>query len=263
MKNMTETLLEVKNLTVRYQTRHSEIVAADGLCFNVLKGEFVAVIGKSGCGKTSVLSAVAGLIDFDGEIIFSENQGKNADRATGYMLQKDELFPWLTVEQNALLPLKIKRKLTQKNKARVNGLLDKYGLKDFKHRRPDELSGGMRQRVALIRTLALSPELLLLDEPFSALDFQTRLTVCDDVYSVIKNEKKTALLVTHDISEAISVADKILVLSARPAKILAEERLNFDKSLTPLMRREQPSFSAEFEKLWRLLNGKTKEENAK
>lgn len=260
---MTETLLEVKNLTVRYQTRRSEIIAADGLCFNVLKGEFVAVIGKSGCGKTSVLSAVAGLIDFEGEIVFSGNQGKNANQTTGYMLQKDELFPWLTVEQNALLPLKIKRKLTPKNKARVNELLDKYGLKDFKQRRPDELSGGMRQRVALIRTLALSPELLLLDEPFSALDFQTRLTVCDDVYSVIKNEKKTALLVTHDISEAISVADKILVLSARPAKILAEERLNFDKSLTPLMRREQLSFSTEFEKLWKLLNGNTKEENVK
>lgn len=259
---MTETLLEVKNLTVRYQTRSGEIIAADGLNFNVLKGEFVAVIGKSGCGKTSVLSAVAGLIDYEGEVIFNDFQNDKNKTLTGYMLQKDELFPWLTVEQNALLPLKIKRKLTPKERARVNGLLDKYGLKDFKRRRPDELSGGMRQRVALIRTLALSPELLLLDEPFSALDFQTRLNVCDDVYSVIKNEKKTALLVTHDISEAISIANKILVLSARPAKILAEERLSFNKSLTPLMRREQPSFSAEFEKLWRLLNGNAKEENA-
>lgn len=258
---MTETLLEVKNLTVRYQTRGGEITAADGLSFNVLRGEFVAVIGKSGCGKTSVLSAIAGLIDFEGSIILNRSDDISRKRATGYMLQKDELFPWLTVEQNALLPLKITKRLTPGGKARVNGLLDKYGLKDFKKRRPDELSGGMRQRVALIRTLALSPELLLLDEPFSALDFQTRLNVCDDVYSVIKNEKKTALLVTHDISEAISIADKILVLSARPAKIIAEERLSFNKSLTPLMRREQPSFSAEFEKLWRLLNGEAKKEN--
>lgn len=253
---MSKTLLEVKNLTVRYQTEKSEITAVSGVGFKVFKGEFVAVIGSSGCGKTSVLSAIAGLIPYDGKITRGTPAGEKneSEISTGYMLQKDELFPWLTVEQNALLPLKIKRKLTPESKEFVNGLLDKYGLKDFKKRTPNELSGGMRQRVALIRTLSFSPDLLLLDEPFSALDFQTRLAVCDDVYGIIKNEKKTALLVTHDISEAISVADKILVLSSRPATVLAEEVLDFDKSLTPLNRRERPQFSGKFEKLWRLIN---------
>ncbi len=251
---MNKELLKINDLTVRYQTKSDEVTAVNGVSFSVNEGEFLAVIGSSGCGKTSVLSAVAGLIDYEGDIIFNPEKIKNASLATGYMLQKDELFPWLTVEQNALLPLKIKRKITPQSKARVNELLDKYGLKDFKKHYPSELSGGMRQRVALIRTLSFSPELLLLDEPFSALDFQTRLAVCNDVYAVIKNEKKTALLVTHDISEAISVADKILVLSARPACVLSEELLDFDKTLSPLERRELPQFSAWFEKLWRLIN---------
>lgn len=252
---MRETLLEVRDLNISYQTKTDEVSAVSGLSFKVLKGEFVAVIGKSGCGKTSVLSAIAGLIPYEGKIARVENESKKSgDFTTGYMLQKDELFPWLTVEQNALLPLKISRRETLENKAHVINLLNKYGLKDFKKRYPRELSGGMRQRVALIRTLSTSPDLLLLDEPFSALDYQTRLAVCDDVYSVIKSENKTAVLVTHDISEAISVADKILVLTARPATLSAEEILNFDKNLTPLMRREQPEFSKWFEKLWKELN---------
>lgn len=252
---MRETLLEVSDLTISYQTKTDEVSAVSGLSFKILKGEFAAIIGRSGCGKTSVLSAIAGLLPYGGKITRGDlKKGESNDFTTGYMLQKDELFPWLTVEQNALLPLKIKRKLTPENKAFVRNLLNKYGLKDFKKRYPRELSGGMRQRVALIRTLALSPDLLLLDEPFSALDYQTRLAVCDDVYSVIKKENKTAVLVTHDISEAISVADKILVLSARPAKLSAEEIINFPPELTPLMRRERPQFSKWFEKLWKELN---------
>ena len=252
---MRETLLEVRDLNISYQTKTDEVSAVSGLSFDVLKGEFIAVIGRSGCGKTSVLSAIAGLIPYEGKIARGKGEGtKSGDFKTGYMLQKDELFPWLTVEQNALLPLKISRSETPENKEFVINLLNKYGLKDFKKRYPRELSGGMRQRVALIRTLAVKPDLLLLDEPFSALDYQTRLAVCDDVYSVIKNENKTAVLVTHDISEAISVADKILVLTARPATLSAEEVLNFNKTLTPLKRREQPEFSKWFEKLWKELN---------
>ena len=170
------------------------------------------------------------------------------------MLQRDELFSWRTIEKNVFLPLEIKRRNTLENRNRVLSLIEKYALKDFKKSFPSELSGGMRQRVALIRTLATSPDLLLLDEPFSALDAQTRLKVCDDVYSIIKGEKKTAILVTHDISEAISLSDRIIVLTKRPATVLSEHVVNFDKSLSPLKRREQKGFSKLFERLWGELN---------
>ncbi len=251
---MNKTLLEVKNLTVSYQTKQDEVLAVNGISFTVERGEFIALIGKSGCGKTSVLSACAGLLPYEGEIVLDGEKIISASRKTGYMLQRDELFEWLTIEKNACLPLKIRKKYGSKNETFVRELLDKYGLGDFKKSYPRELSGGMRQRAALIRTLATDPALLLLDEPFSALDYQTRLTVTADVYNVIKSEGKTAMLVTHDISEAISVADKIIVLSGRPARILAIEELDFDKALTPLERREQPQFSVWFEKLWRKLN---------
>ena len=246
-----ETLLEVKNLTIYYQTKKAEIQAINNLSFKSKKGEFIAIIGKSGCGKTSILSAIAGLIPYEGKILFNNPQGEeNTNPSIGYMLQRDELFPWLTIEQNAILPLKIKKKLTKEKHKSVLELLTKYGLDEFKSSYPNQLSGGMRQRAALIRTLALSPNLLLLDEPFSALDYQTRLAVCNDVYEIIKNEQKTTILVTHDISEAISIADKILVLSKRPASILNEYTLSFDKSLTPLKRREQKDFAKLFENIW-------------
>ena len=170
------------------------------------------------------------------------------------MLQRDELFPWLTIEQNAVLPLKINKKFFKDRIAYVDELLNKYGLSEFKKSYPFELSGGMRQRAALIRTLSANPDLLLLDEPFSALDYQTRLNVCDDVYKIIKDEGKTAILVTHDISEAISLADKVIVLTARPASVYSINEIDLDKKLTPLQRREQPQFSLWFEKLWRELN---------
>ena len=169
------------------------------------------------------------------------------------MLQKDELFPWRSVESNIVLPLEIKRMNTPERRKRALALAEKYGLGGFLKHLPDQLSGGMRQRAALIRTLAADPELLLLDEPFSALDYQTRLSVCDDVYNIIRSEKKTAILVTHDISEAISVADRILVLSARPARVVAAHKLGFGNTV-PLKRRESPQFSGWFETLWRELN---------
>ena len=177
---------------------------------------------------------------------------------SGYMLQKDQLFPWRTIEKNVFLPLEIKKINTPENRNYAISLLEKYGLKDFKKAYPHQLSGGMRQRVALIRTLASKPDLLLLDEPFSALDYQTRLNVCNDVYSVIKKEGKTTLLVTHDISEALSLADRILVLSSRPAKILHEHKLDVDVNISPLKRREIPDFGKRFDILWRELeNEKT------
>ena len=196
---------------------------------------------------------IAGLLQpTEGEILFDGDKVKKA--GIGYMLQKDHLFPWRNIERNVFLPLEIKKRVSEKDKEFAYTLLKKYGLYEFKNNYPDQLSGGMRQRAALIRTLAPDPELLLLDEPFSALDYQTRLNVCDDVYSIIKHEKKTALLVTHDISEAISVADRVIVLTARPARVYTINEIDIDKNLTPLKRRENPRFSAIFELLWRELN---------
>ena len=172
----------------------------------------------------------------------------------GYMLQKDELFSWRTIEKNILLPLEIKRTNTPENRERALALAEKYGLGQFLKSYPSSLSGGMRQRAALIRTLAVDPSVLLLDEPFSALDYQTRLSVCDDVYKIIRSEKKTALLITHDISEAISLADKIFVLSRRPASVVSEHLLEFSET-EPLKRRENAKFSRWFEILWKELNG--------
>jgi NitT/TauT family transport system ATP-binding protein len=173
----------------------------------------------------------------------------------GYMLQKDELFRWRTIEKNIFLPLEIKKQNTPEHRERARNLAAKYGLKDFLQSYPTQLSGGMRQRAALIRTLATNPDILLLDEPFSALDYQTRLNVCEDVSSIIRSEKKTALLITHDISEAISLADRVLVLSQRPARVTFAHKLDFGDVKNPLKRREQPQFSEWFEILWKELNG--------
>ena len=169
------------------------------------------------------------------------------------MLQKDELFPWRTIEKNIFLPLEIRRQKTTEHKERALALAKKYGLGDFLGSYPAQLSGGMRQRAALIRTLATDPDILLLDEPFSALDYQTRLNVCEDVSNIIRSEKKTALLITHDISEAISVADRVLVLTARPARVAHSHTLDFG-DVPPLKRREQAGFSGWFERLWGELN---------
>lgn len=250
-----ETLVEISKLCISYQTKKEEIQAIKNINFKVNKGDFLAVIGPSGCGKTSILSAISNLIEYDGSIKFFNELGKETTNySIGYMLQKDELFPWLTIEQNALLPLKIKKSLTIEKRNSVLNLIKKYGLLTFKDCYPNQLSGGMRQRAALIRTLSFSPDLLLLDEPFSALDYQTRLVVCNDVYDIIKSEKKTAILVTHDISEAISVADKIIVLTRRPATVLSEHIIDLNKNNTPLKRREEVGFANWFEKLWEELN---------
>lgn len=207
--------------------------------FSVDDGQFVSVIGPSGCGKTTILSLCAGILTpSSGEVI-------RGDGEFGYMLQRDALFPWRTVEENIFLPLEVKKRNTREMRERAVALAEKYGLKDFLKKSPSQLSGGMRQRVALIRTLAAGPETLLLDEPFSALDYQTRLEVCDDVQSIIKSEKKTALLVTHDISEAIALSDKVVVLSARPASVVAEHKIDF--ALTPKSRRQNANFSKTFE----------------
>ena len=240
-------VLQFENVSMRYHSQQGETVAVENLNFSVSQGEFVAIIGPSGCGKTTLLSLSAGLLKpTKGEV-------KTNGCSFGYMLQKDELFPWRTIEKNIFLPLEIKRTDTPEQRARALALAEKYGLKQFLKNYPSSLSGGMRQRAALIRTLAVNPDVLLLDEPFSALDYQTRLSVCDDVYKIIRNERKTALLITHDISEAISVADRIFVLSRRPAHVVASHKLDFADT-EPLKRRENKDFSKWFELLWRELN---------
>ncbi len=240
-------VLRFDNVSMHYHSGQGETVALSGASFSVKEGEFVVIIGPSGCGKTTLLSLAAGLL--------APTQGRVQTNGCsfGYMLQKDQLFPWRTIEKNVFLPLEIKKSNTAEHRNRALQLAEKYGLKQFLKSYPSSLSGGMRQRAALIRTLAVNPDVLLLDEPFSALDYQTRLSVCDDVYRIIREEKKTALLITHDISEAISVADRILVLSKRPAKIVAEHKIDFPET-EPLKRRENPQFSRWFEVLWKELN---------
>lgn len=247
-------LLELKNVSLTYQTLEDEIVAVNNLSFECEEGQFLSIIGPSGCGKTTVLSLIAGMLKpTSGKILIDEKEQLTDKNKLGYMLQKDHLFPWRTIEKNIHLPLEIKKIKNEKNKKYANLLLEKYGLSAFKKNYPEQLSGGMRQRVALIRTLVSEPKILLLDEPFSALDYQTRLSVCEDVYSIIKAEKKTAILVTHDISEAISLSDKIVVLTARPAKVKTVFYPKFNCS-SPLKRREDKNFGLMFEKIWKELN---------
>ncbi len=240
-------ILQFTDVTLIYHTKQGETAAAEHLSFSVNEGEFVAFIGPSGCGKTTLLSLAAGLLKpSDGTV---ESNG-----SFGYMLQKDELFPWRTIEKNIFLPLEIKKQNTEENRKRALELAKKYGLGDFLKSYPNQLSGGMRQRAALIRTLATDPDILLLDEPFSALDYQTRLNVTEDVANIIRSEGKTAVLITHDISEAVSLADRVFVLSARPAKVTASHELDFGEEKNPLKRRELPGFSGWFELLWKELN---------
>ncbi len=249
-------LLELNNVSYAYHSRGGETYALSDLSFQVQRGEFIAVVGPSGCGKSTLLSLISGLLlPESGSILLDGKEGSSFRENIGYMLQKDHLFEWRTIYRNVILGLEIQRKLNDESRARVDKMLMDYGLYRFRNSMPSELSGGMRQRAALIRTLALDPELLLLDEPFSALDFQTRLSVCDDVFSILKKEKKTALLVTHDLSEAVSMADRVIVLTKRPARIRSIVEMDFArKGQTPFARRNEPEFKDYFNLIWKELN---------
>lgn len=242
-----ENVLEIKNICKIYQAKNGEVEALKNISFNVEEGEYVSIIGPSGCGKSTLLSIISGLeTKTSGEI---RTNGK-----IGYMLQKDNLLEWRTIYKNVLLGLEIQKENTQEEQEYVNTLLKKYGLYEFKDKYPAQLSGGMRQRVALIRTLAIRPKILLLDEAFSALDYQTRLMVTEDIYKILKNENITALMVTHDISEAISMSDRIVVLSHRPATVKNIYNIDFEiENRTPLNCRESPKFSQYFNLLWKEL----------
>ena len=244
-------ILALDSVNLIYQTEKDETEAVRDLTVSVDEGEFIALVGPSGCGKTTVLSMIAGLIKpTSGSVIIDGADADPSAGLVGYMLQRDNLFEWLTIEQNVLLGLSVRKTLNDENKSYALSMLEKYGLGEFRTHFPTQLSGGMRQRAALIRTLAFRPKILLLDEPFSAVDFQTRMTVCDDVYSIIKSEGKTAILVTHDISEAVSMADRVIVLTKRPATVKNIFSVDIDAP-TPLKKRESPRFSEWFDRIWK------------
>lgn len=222
-------ILEVKNVSKKYQNKDGEILALKNINFRIKQGEFVSIIGPSGCGKSTLLSIIAGLEEkSSGEIYIEGVKTDGISPKIGYMLQRDCLLEWRSILENTLFGLEIKGKKTEENIKYVEELLKKYNLYDFKDKYPSELSGGMRQRVALIRTLAVKPKILLLDEAFSALDYQTRIMVTNDIFEILKKEKITALIVTHDISEAISMSDRVLVLSKRPGTIKDMHKIDFE-----------------------------------
>ena len=250
------TVLKVSSVSYSYHTLSGETPALSNITFSVPEGEFLAIVGPSGCGKSTLLSMIASLMEPEsGTISIHGAPASMSRQRIGYMLQKDHLFEWRTIYKNVILGLEIQNRMTEKNLEHVEQLLRDYGLDQFRNARPSELSGGMRQRAALIRTLALNPDLLLLDEPFSALDYQTRLQVCDDVYRIIRKEKKTIILVTHDLSEAISMADRVLILSRRPATVQEIVSIHFvDSGLLPMERRQASEFKQYFNEIWKELN---------
>ncbi|HBA63163.1 MAG TPA: spermidine/putrescine ABC transporter ATP-binding protein [Lachnospiraceae bacterium] len=251
-----EPILELKQIQYSYHTKDGETKALSDISFSLKEGEFVSIVGPSGCGKSTLLSLISGLIaPENGSIRLNGKPLKESTTNVGYMLQKDHLFEWRTIYHNVILGLEIQHMMTAKTHAHALSLLDTYGLSQFKDARPSELSGGMRQRAALVRTLVLEPDILLLDEPFSALDYQTRLTVGDDIGQIIRSEKKTAILVTHDLSEAISLGDRIIILSNRPAYIKQTVPMIFSlEKDTPLNRRNAPEFKTYFNLIWKELN---------
>lgn len=250
-----ENILEVKNVSKKYQSLKNEVLAIQNINFYIKKGEFVSIIGPSGCGKSTLLSIIAGLEEkTTGKIYIEGEEVQGISSKIGYMLQRDCLLEWKTVLDNTMFGLEIKGKKDKESKKYVENLLKKYNLYDFKDKYPHELSGGMRQRVALIRTLAVKPKILLLDEAFSALDYQTRIMVTNDIYSILRKEKITAIIVTHDISEAISMSDRVLVLSKRPGTIKNIHNIEFEmKNKNPINCRESPKFSEYFNTLWKEL----------
>ena len=250
-----EKLMEISHVGYSYHTPQGETPALTNINFTVHQGDFLAIVGPSGCGKSTLLSLLAGLLEPEsGSILLYGQKLLHPADSIGYMLQHDHLFEWRTIERNALLGLEIQKKLTPQTREKVLDMFKTYGLYKFKDAKPSQLSGGMRQRAAFIRTLALDPKLLLLDEPFSALDYQTRLTVGDDIGSIIKKEQKTAVLVTHDLSEAVSLGTSVLVLSKRPATVKSIIPISFPEYLSPLERRNAPEFKDYFNQIWKELN---------
>ena len=236
----------IDKLYKNYHSKDGVVKAIEDISLNVNKGEFIAIVGPSGCGKSTLLNIICGIDTKSGGII-----RVNTDVIIGYMPQNDCLFPWLNILDNCLLGLKIEGNLNNENISYVKELLDTYGLYEFMYKYPNSLSGGMRQRVALIRTLALKPDILLLDEAFSALDYQTRLAVSDDVYKIIRDTGKTVIMITHDIAEAVSMADRVVVLSNRPAKVKKIIDIKMNDKSNPIDNRKCREFSMYYDMIWK------------
>lgn len=248
--------VSIQDISMNYQSLEGEIEALKNVSLDIFEGEFVSIVGPSGCGKSTLLNIIAGLVSpSQGQILINNQSVHGPTSRVGYMPQRDQLFEWRNIWKNIILGLEVQKKLNEENFKFAEKLLRSYGLYEFKNTYPNQLSGGMRQRVALIRTLATNPDILLLDEAFSALDYQTRLLVSDEVKEIIIKENKTAILVTHDLSEAISMADKVVVLSQRPATIknIYDIHLTCDYH-TPLGCREAPEFREYFNKIWKELD---------
>lgn len=249
----------LRDVSLRYFSPQGETVAIAGVDLAIAAGEFVALIGPSGCGKSTLLSIIAGIlapsagsVEVDGVAMHGPSP------RVGYMLQQDYLLEWRTILENTVLGAEIQHRDLSLARERAAALLREYGLGDFLHAYPRELSGGMRQRAALVRTLVTEPELVLLDEPFSALDFQTRLTLADDVVTILRQECKTVIMVTHDLGEAISMSDRVIVLTQRPARVKAEHIIRFaghgEHAPAPFARRSLPEFNDYFATLWHELD---------
>ncbi len=252
---MTENeVVRLERVSMKYQSASEETVAVGDVSFTVSDGEFLSIVGPSGCGKSTLLSMISGLIKPTGGKLYLLGQEVSAPGKTGYMLQNDHLFEWLTIMDNVTLGLKLQKKYTPQNTEYARELMKTYGLYGFRDRYPRELSGGMRQRAALIRTLAVRPAILLLDEAFSGLDYQTRLAVSNDIYGIIKREKKTVIMVTHDISECVGMSDRVIVLTSRPAYVKSTHKLGFRDGISPLERRETPEFKEYFNLIWKELD---------
>lgn len=249
-------LLEVKDVSLSYHSPSGETPALSNISFDLMPGEFLAIAGPSGCGKSTLLNLISGLLTPEkGSIYMGDRPVGTPNTRIGYMLQKDHLLEWRSIYRNVILGLEIRHQLTPSKKELADQMLATYGLDKFRNARPSQLSGGMRQRAALIRTLLLKPELLLLDEPFSALDYQTRLNVSDDIGKILKKENKPAILVTHDIGEAISMADRVVILSKRPAIVKKIIPIELDlKDRTPMSSRNASLFKYYFNLIWKELN---------
>ena len=254
-------VLKLENICKTYQAKNGETEALRNVNLSINEGEFASIIGPSGCGKSTILSITAGLEKkSSGKIYIDGIETEDVSSKIGYMLQRDSLLEWRTIYNNVLFGLEITHRKTKENEEYVRELLKKYNLYEFKDKYPTQLSGGMRQRVALIRTLAIRPEILLLDEAFSALDYQTRMMVTKDIYNILKNENITTLMVTHDISEAISMSDKVIVLTKRPATVKKIETIDFEmENRDPMNCRKSSKFSKYFDSLWKELDVDAKE----
>ena len=246
---MNNIILKVENLSKKYFDKKKETLAISNITLDIYEGEFLVIVGPSGCGKSTFLN-ILGNIDKKSSGIVTIKDGLKI----GYMLQVDCLFPWLTILDNALLGLKVNNLLNDSNISYVKELLKTYGLGEFMNSYPSSLSGGMKQRVALIRTLALKPDILLLDEPFSALDYQTRLSVADDVYNIIKKENKTVIMITHDVGEACSIADRVAILSDRPSRVKKIVNIIMENKSTPINNRKCPEFSDYYDIIWKAID---------